>query len=199
MKNSVWKIDGAWHGLRICTAVVGLVIGGCSRPLDEATAGQLLSDRGVAGEPVFCPTPLGMQGDRPWLWGGEIAARASEAVLCVDAVREHNVARLELMTSRDDGVAPSCLDDAYRAIVPVTGRSDVRGGVFRVRCGTMRVKITDVRTEGDVATIRYREELEVDRDALDQVSACKPVLPGTAPRDGEARALLVGDQWRLSR
>lgn len=199
MKNSVWKIDGTWRGLRISTAVVGLVIGGCSRPLDEATAGQLLNDGGVAGEQVFCPTPLGMQGGRPWLWGGELAARASDALRCVDAIREHNVARIELMTNRGDGVAPSCLDDAYRAIEPVAGRSDIRGGIFMVRCGTMRVKVVDVRTEGDVATIRYREEPEVDRDMMDEVSACEPGPPGAAPRDGEARALRVGDQWRLRR
>lgn len=120
------------------------------------------------------------------------------AMRCVDAIREYNVARIELMTNRADGVAPSCLDDAYRAIEPVAGRSDVRGGIFMVRCGTMRVKIVDVRAESDVATIRYREEPGVDRDMLDEVSACEPELPGAAPRDGEARALRVGAQWRLS-
>ncbi|WP_438010619.1 hypothetical protein WME89_19430 [Sorangium sp. So ce321] len=51
----------------------------------------------------------------------------------------------------------------------------------------MREKIVDVRTEGDVATIRYREDPEVDRDMMDEVSACEPHLPGAASPDGEAR------------
>ena len=199
MDVSLLRVGPAWCALSMNIATVALAGPGCGRPLDTTAAGQLLSDGRIAGAPVYCPTPLRLQSGIPWRWGDEPALRSIGAAQCVDVVREHGIVGIELIRRVDDAVAPSSIDGAYRMIVPVAGRSEIRDATFLARCGATRVTAVDVETKGDSATIAYREGPEVDKFMLNEVSACNPGAPAKASQDRKVRAFRVEGQWHLGR
>jgi hypothetical protein len=199
VKTVSWQVGCAWHALRVAAVTAGITLLGCDRPLDVAAAGQLLKEGDVVGKSVFCQTPLRVKGGVPWLWGDEYAGAADGAADCMAAARKHGVINVDLITRRVADGAPSSIDGAYYAIVPVAGRSEIRDGRLLVSCGTTRAMVFDVETKGDVATILYGEEMATDMTMLVDVVACDPGTPALDSQSRKVRAFRVGGQWYLGR